>query len=179
VCALCCWNKVFAAVMTSLTRLKLRKGVHVAQRCCSNAIRHNCSSVPIIQHPSLELFEPFFKHAKPVIIKGISKDWKATALWQDIEALKSRVGSRVVPVEIGTTYMDPNLIKNSVAFDLFLHYLQQHELNGVEQSPSPMPSVYLAQTPLAELSLQNDVIIPDICLRTGRGDIYSSNAWIG
>jgi hypothetical protein len=66
--------------------------------------------VPIIQHPSLELFEPFFKQAKPVVIKDISKDWKARALWQDLEALKSRVGNRAVPVEIGTTYMDPNLV---------------------------------------------------------------------
>jgi hypothetical protein len=159
--------------------MRLCKGVHVAQRCCSSSMRHSRSSVPIIQHPSIEQFEPFFKHAKPVVIKDISKDWKARALWQDLEALKSRVGDRAVPVEIGTTYMDPNLIKNSVAFDLFLHYLQQHELNEVEQPTNPLPSVYLAQTPLADLSLQNDVLIPDICLRTGRGDIYSSNAWIG
>jgi Cupin-like domain len=132
--------------------------------------------VPTIHSPSLELFEPFFRHAKPVVIKGITTNWQAQALWRDLEALKSRMGGRPVPVEIGENYMHPSLVKNSVAFDLFLHYLQLRESKEAESSDAV---VYLAQTPLAELSLQNDVQIPDLCKLTGRGDIYASNAWIG
>lgn len=50
-----------------------------------------------------------------------------------------------------------------------------------DRTRSPKQSVYLAQYDLRDLpqDLQNDLLLPDLVSKTGKGDLYSSSLWMG
>lgn len=116
----------------------------------------------------------------PVIIRGLAAQWPAladtTRCWANLQALKQRVDEdTVVPIEIGTSYMDKDLQKPHVGLGSMLDYLML-EKQAVEQGPR----IYLAQHELSDIPvMRDDVVTPLMCTTTGKGCLYRSNIWFG
>ncbi|ROT40619.1 Clavaminate synthase-like protein [Sodiomyces alkalinus F11] len=116
----------------------------------------------------------------PLVIWGLIDDWPAmtTRPWKKPGYLLSRTfgGRRLVPVEVGRTYVDEGWTQELITFRELLDRFDQEgdgsESNhtaeeGKERSSSlsSSPVTYLAQHELfTQLpSLRNDILTPDLC----------------
>ncbi|OMH84646.1 Lysine-specific demethylase 8 [Zancudomyces culisetae] len=120
----------------------------------------------------------------PFIIENAITHWGAfngPTRWSNMEYLRETVGSyRVVPVEIGPTYLDSTWSQKLVYFGDFLD-------NVLMSDNSSRPIVYLAQHNLFSQvpKLKNDFLIPDYCyVNNNRSSDYNNdevkfNVWIG
>ncbi|KAK3114510.1 hypothetical protein LTR53_007114 [Teratosphaeriaceae sp. CCFEE 6253] len=104
-------------------------------------------------------------------------------------AYLARFGTTTVPLEISN---DDGFarIEHSLSF-----FLEPCVLGGraVKQAPqsnvffsaaaitSPTARVYLAQAPINDLpkSLKDDLPVPELILKAGKGDVYDSSVWLG
>ncbi|KAI6087933.1 Clavaminate synthase-like protein [Hypoxylon rubiginosum] len=147
---------------------------------------------PPVKHPiesvdglPMEAFQAYMDNSqdlklgpRPLIIRSSIRDWPAltTNPWRSPSYLLSRTfdGRRLVPVEIGRSYVDEGWGQKIITFNEFLTEYIDPSLAGVRDgssgepaiSPSPTRSTaYLAQHPLfTQLpSLRNDILIPDYC----------------
>ncbi|KAI1848204.1 hypothetical protein JX266_005917 [Neoarthrinium moseri] len=144
---------------------------------------------PPVQHPikrvssmSMEDFQGHMKHVskavpgpEPVILTDVPDDWPArtTRPWQNPDYLLSQTfnGRRLVPVEVGRSYVDEGWGQKLVTFNELLEsYVDLSRPSsdpGSTKNPNdePPPIVYLAQHPLfTQLpGLRNDIMIPDHC----------------
>ncbi|KAI1095924.1 Clavaminate synthase-like protein [Rostrohypoxylon terebratum] len=119
---------------------------------------------------------------KPIIIRGAIGDWPAltTKPWNQPSYLLSQTfdGQRLVPVEIGRSYVDEGWGQKIITFGEFLREYIDPSLAGVQSSlvggvapaspqntPQNKPIAYLAQHPLfTQLStLRGDILVPDYC----------------
>lgn len=86
-------------------------------------------------------------------------------------------GDTIVPLEITTTRSDSESLifqRNYAPLELFLE--------SVKRGRSPGgTTIYLAQCQLQDLPLQlrQDLPTPDVVLRSGKGDVYDMNLWMG
>ncbi|KAI3338638.1 hypothetical protein F4824DRAFT_458318 [Ustulina deusta] len=133
---------------------------------------------------------------EPLIIRNSFSEWPAltTHPWNQPSYLLSQTfdGRRLVPVEIGRSYVDEGWGQKLITFREFLHeYIDPISLSGTEDRPAtgidsegdnrscenrtnsenskstppPKPIAYLAQHQLFTQfpSLRNDILIPDYC----------------
>lgn len=115
---------------------------------------------------------------EPVIIRGLISHWPALTdparCWSNVSLLKKRiVEDTVVPIEVGSSYMDAYLQKPLVGLGSFLDYIMQDK-EVVEGGPR----IYLAQHELHNIPvMRDDVETPTMCTTTGKGTLYRTNVW--
>ncbi|KAI0965147.1 hypothetical protein F4678DRAFT_453604 [Xylaria arbuscula] len=130
---------------------------------------------------------------EPLILRNALIEWPAlsTHPWNRPSYLLSQTfdGRRLVPVEIGRSYVDEGWGQKLITFGEFLHkYIDPTSLPATtdqrttdpnssskdtnpenrKETPSPKPTAYLAQHQLfTQLpTLRNDILIPDYCYTT-------------
>ncbi|KAI0840866.1 Clavaminate synthase-like protein [Hypoxylon sp. FL0890] len=147
---------------------------------------------PPVEHPikcvdslPMEEFQTYLDNPQdpklgpePLVIRGALKEWPAltTNPWNKPSYLLSQTfgGRRLVPIEVGRSYVDEGWSQKLVTFGEFLCEYIDPSLAGargksdIGSPPSSLqkPSIaYLAQHPLfTQLpALRNDILIPDYC----------------
>ncbi|RYP16833.1 hypothetical protein DL765_004854 [Monosporascus sp. GIB2] len=150
---------------------------------------------PPVRHPirtvealSLEQFQAHMDRPRdqklgpePLVIRHAIDGWPSfnTHPWNDPTYLLSQTfgGRRLVPVEIGRSYVDEGWGQKLIPFgELLESYIDptlsrtKAESQAADQSPNPpsiaaTPVAYLAQHPLfTQLpALRNDIVVPDYC----------------
>ncbi|KAI1142253.1 Clavaminate synthase-like protein [Hypoxylon sp. FL0543] len=147
---------------------------------------------PPVKHPikcvdvlSMEGFQAYLDNPRdpklgpePLVIRGAINKWPAltTNPWSKPSYLLSQTfdGCRLVPIEIGRSYVDEGWGQKIVTFGEFLREYIDPSLAGAQDNSdvdSPASSLqeasiaYLAQHPLfTQLpGLRNDILIPDYC----------------
>jgi len=135
---------------------------------------------------------------EPFIVTGGVSHWPALSdantAWKDARYLLSVAGKgRIVPVEIGSSYVAEGWTQKMMDFETFVHDIQW-ESGGKASSATDQPVVYLAQHDLFQQfpSLLSDVVPPDYVFScpsppehfvdytppdTASG--YTLNAWMG
>ncbi|KAI1353708.1 hypothetical protein F5Y01DRAFT_322925 [Xylaria sp. FL0043] len=169
---------------------------------------------PPVTHPvrkvealSIEEFQTYMGRPRdpnlgpePLILRNALREWPALSArpWNQPSYLLSQTfdGRRLVPVEIGRSYVDEGWGQKLITFGEFLHeYIDPTSLSGTEAHhltgtsgkredknmedstnpennkgtpPPPKPTAYLAQHQLfTQLpALRNDILIPDYCYTT-------------
>ncbi len=118
---------------------------------------------------------------EPLVISGLADDWPARTgrPWNNPDYLMSRTfdGRRLVPVEVGRSYVDDGWGQKIVSFGQLLHeYIDPDSAKSTETSggkrkrslapaSKPAATAYLAQHQLfTQLPrLRSDIQIPDLC----------------
>ena len=123
--------------------------------------------IPRYCEPSMEQFETHLSNARPVVITNALTHWPAVGSrpWGTPSYLLSKTfrGRRLIPVEIGRSYIDANWGQRIMTFREFM---DRYMLSGSVPDEENLKSVgYLAQHDLfAQIpSLRNDISIPDYC----------------
>ncbi|KAK0746652.1 hypothetical protein B0T18DRAFT_429577 [Schizothecium vesticola] len=120
-------------------------------------------------------------HPLPLLLPDLVAHWPAltTHPWSHPSYLLSRTlsGRRIVPVEIGRSYVDESWSQELIPFRDFL-------ATYITSAPSPSTTQekgYLAQHPLLTHipSLRRDVAIPDLCYAGASDAEPQLNAWFG
>jgi hypothetical protein len=109
--------------------------------------------------PSLEAFQKHItKKHTPLVLTNCIGNWPALNLWTSPSYLLKRTinGSRLVPIELGDSYVSDTWSQKVVPFSTFLH---DHLLKDSH------PKGYLAQHDLLTQipALRNDITVPDYC----------------
>ena len=131
------------------------------------------TSVPAIKYPVRILHQPsldhFSKHMKdkegPAILTGILQYWPGLESWNSTQYWYDQTfnGRRLVPVELGRSYVDDDWGQKIMPFKDFLanHILPAAEHEGSEGTQTG----YLAQHDLLKQipSLHADIATPDYC----------------
>jgi hypothetical protein len=146
------------------------------------------ASEPLVSNPISKWNEPSFddfeKHMlhpnntnigpEPVIIKGALNHWPARndRPWKSPSYLLSKTigGRRLVPIELGRSYVDEGWGQKIITFKEFMgHYV-------LDPESSALATGYLAQHDLfAQIpSLREDIAIPDYCFTSPPPPHYSS-----
>ncbi|KAK3991296.1 lysine-specific demethylase [Cladorrhinum sp. PSN332] len=147
---------------------------------------------PIPRHlaPSFTSFQSYLSKGddhRPLVFTNLVSSWPALTQnpWSCPSYLLSLTfsGRRLVPIEIGRSYVDSGWSQSLLPFKQFL---SQYIIN-----PSPSSTGYLAQHPLLSHipSLLQDITIPDLCYtspppsplcpNTPELDSPQLNAWFG
>lgn len=154
---------------------------------------------------AIDKFEDYMREAdkypRPVVFTNLTKDsWPAfnDRPWNSPDYLLSKTigGRRLVPVEIGRSYVDEDWGQELIQFREFLR--RYVEPSAKTTSPSEKNRVenltgYLAQHNLFQQvpSLRNDICVPDLCWAEVPGhptneaknkepvDVPQLNAWFG
>lgn len=113
----------------------------------------------------------------------------ATNNWKDMGQLQHRFSKKendpYVRVEVGESYMDPDVQVYDIPFSVFLSQISDptsgnFSHQGIGQSKTSQNRIYLAQQCITEIPILNgDIRVPDICLCTGYKSIYRTNIWFG
>ncbi|KAL8944867.1 MAG: hypothetical protein Q9216_000157 [Gyalolechia sp. 2 TL-2023] len=113
--------------------------------------------------PSMQAFDTHLKTAQPLCIKGALTHWPAMheRPWSSPEYLLEMTfgGRRLIPVEIGRSYVDAQWGQSIITFKDFMENYMMSE------APDTSTLGYLAQHDLFSQipSLRNDIAIPDYC----------------
>ncbi len=135
----------------------------------SRVLPVDVTSIPNIRFPVSSLSRPslgtFQKHMAngegPAILKDILQHWPAMELWKSLSYWHRHTfgGRRLVPVELGRSYVDDDWGQKLMSFEQFMQY---HILlvHGSEHQKG-----YLAQHNLLKQipSLHSAIAIPDYC----------------
>jgi len=144
--------------------------------------------MPPVKHPvrrisaiPMEEFQTYLnkdRSPEPLVISGLIDEWPArtTHPWNKSAYLLSRTfdGRRLVPVEIGRSYVDEGWSQKIISFGEFLHeYIDTsltpgpHSISSPERKPEKgnIKIAYLAQHQLLSQIplLRSDILIPDLC----------------
>ncbi|KAI0111855.1 Clavaminate synthase-like protein [Daldinia grandis] len=141
--------------------------------------------IPCIDSLSIEAFQVYMDNPRdsklgpePLIIRGVIGDWPALNKnpWNKPSYLLSQTfgGHRLVPIEIGRSYVDEGWGQKLITFGEFLRGYIDPSLPAVQDSSigdtistssHGNPIAYLAQHPLfTQLpGLRDDILIPDYC----------------
>jgi len=117
----------------------------------------------ILPCPVLESFEliSFYEHLfvtnQPVLIKNGLTEWPALQRWADLRYFLEIAGERLVPVELGSSYLSVN---SGVRLMTLQEFIAEFIL-----APKAGEIGYLAQHSLFDQirALREDLIIPDHC----------------
>ncbi|KAM5360380.1 hypothetical protein ACJZ2D_013802 [Fusarium nematophilum] len=148
---------------------------------------------------TMEQFEEYMNsnsgEPRPVVFTDLIGDWPALTdrPWKNPEYLLSRTfgGRRLVPVEVGRSYVDDGWGQELIHFRAFL--ARYVEVDASTTAPPSQPTGYLAQHNLFQQipSLRNDIRVPDFCwvdvpphptahsLNQPPLDVPQLNAWFG
>lgn len=107
---------------------------HTARPFSSLAQAENGQSaqVPRVENVELERFEmDYMKAEQPVVLTQAIDHWPALRLWADLDHLRRRATTDaaepsdevVVPIEQGSTYLDPEMEHRHVSFTSYLDNL--------------------------------------------------------
>ena len=112
----------------------------------------------------------WFRHEQHNTQEGQTSDWSLNHnFWSSYK-------DTVVPLELTTTGKDgtTRFERLQAPLSLFFQWTRK-------ATPDSSPRLYLSQCQLADLpeKLRNQLPIPEIVLKAGRGDIYDSNLWMG
>ena len=125
----------------------------------SSPITNLSRSIPRIRSPSLTAFQTHITTIhEPIILTNCLIHWPALQKWSSPRYWHSNTlnGTRLVPIELGDSYVSPTWSQVLLPFETFLtqHLLRQS-----------IPIGYLAQHDLLSQipSLRNDILIPDYC----------------
>ncbi|KAK7426915.1 Mitochondrial fission protein [Neonectria magnoliae] len=127
---------------------------------------------------TMEQFEDYMNSSGgepwPIVLTDLMGDWPALAdcPWKSPEYLLSKTfgGRRLVPIEVGRSYVDDGWGQELIQFREFLtRYIDNTNISAGSPSSSPdtpaAPTGYLAQHNLFQQipSLRNDIRVPDFC----------------
>ncbi|GJQ08917.1 hypothetical protein GpartN1_g708.t1 [Galdieria partita] len=123
--------------------------------------------------PSLEtFFNQYMKPQLPLLIKGVATEWPCIKRWNNIVYWKQIAGNRLVPIEIGSSYMSEDWSQQLMKLGDFIdkYIIQSSRRIG-----------YLAQHPLLEQvpSLMNDIQIPEYCYLSETNSLPRIHIWFG
>ncbi|KAK3075584.1 hypothetical protein LTR53_001022 [Teratosphaeriaceae sp. CCFEE 6253] len=101
----------------------------------------------------------------------------------------ARFGSTTVPLEISNDAAFAR-IEQSLSFFLepyvpggraAMRATHSDDFSSAATTPSPTARVYLAQAPMNDLpeQLKDDLPVPELVLKAGKGDVYDSSVWLG
>lgn len=106
-------------------------------------------------------------HDEPFIVRGYAADWPALRdsrrQWSDTRYLAEVAGpARVVPVEIGEQYTEPDWRQDVIPWQDFLHVSGWNLLDNVDSNKAE--TKYLAQHNVFRQfpALEADIVLPDI-----------------
>jgi lysine-specific demethylase 8/division protein 1 len=158
---------------------------------------HEC---PRHRNWSLEMFERYMNDGtgepRPIVFDDLIQHWPALSdhPWNSYEYLLSRTfgGRRLVPVEIGRSYVDDSWGQELMPFKTFLEKHIDPSLASSETA-TPYDTGYLAQHDLFHQipSLRSDIQVPDFCWADVPGhptdpsqnkpqvEVPRLNAWLG
>lgn len=120
--------------------------------------------IPRVNTPSLEWFQNHMdnKHT-PLILTGTLSHWNALKTWPSPQYWLAQTinGTRLIPIELGESYVSSEWTQTLVPFSYFLH----HHLLPSFSSTTALPCGYLAQHNLfAQIpSLRRDISVPEYC----------------
>lgn len=130
--------------------------------------------LPILEAPSVEEFMLMSQY--PFLMKKCIDEWPALHRWKDVNYLNSIAGHRLVPVEIGKSYLDSDWTQNTVKLHDFLNELTSNTATSKNNA-------YLAQYDLLSAipKLSVDVDELDYCYLDlpGNSGRVIRNIWIG
>jgi hypothetical protein len=77
--------------------------------------------IPRIVAPTVADFHRFFvKPMLPVVLEGVASAWPAMSRWADHAYLHSTAGDAQVDVEIGRSFLDPQLLQQRSTLSSFM-----------------------------------------------------------
>lgn len=130
-------------------------------------------------HLSMDEFQKYMDHGHaaggdgplPFVVRGVTDEWPAmtTRPWRKPAYLLSKTfgGRRLVPVEVGRSYVDDGWGQELITFRELLERIETPSPESGEEKGAPQdkPLSYLAQHELfTQLpSLRNDIPTPDLC----------------
>ena len=123
---------------------------------------------------TLQRFEDYMNmdngDPSPAVFTGLMQDWPALMdhPWRSPDYLMSKTfgGRRLVPVEVGRSYVDEGWGQELIQFKDFLKkYIHPATSQDSPGGDNPAPTGYLAQHNLFNQipSLRNDIQVPDFC----------------
>ncbi|KAL8427998.1 hypothetical protein Efla_007873 [Eimeria flavescens] len=121
----------------------------------------------------------FVHRQRPLLIRGGAAELPAVKLWADWGHLRRRLGHRLVPVEIGSSYSEEGWTQRLMLFeDFFLQFVAANW--GPSGSPPKGPVGYLAQHGLLEQipALAKEAPPPDLAVACAEGEL-TRLAWVG
>ncbi|KAH8735636.1 hypothetical protein BGZ61DRAFT_409911 [Ilyonectria robusta] len=150
---------------------------------------------------TLEQFEEYMNSPGrapwPIVLTDLIGNWPALTdcPWKSPEYLLSKTfgGRRLVPVEVGRSYVDDGWGQELIQFREFLTRYVDNPKPASPTTTSSSPTGYLAQHNLFQQipSLRNDICVPDFCWADVPGhplsashdqppvDVPQLNAWFG
>lgn len=139
--------------------------------------------VVIINPEHKPKLEQIFKCQRPVIFRELAKNWPAIKWLTEENHLRKRLELSddqdvVVPMEFGH-YMQENHLKAHVGLSSVLDTLDV-EMSMEQEDAKNAFSWYVAQHEVKDISttLLEDLITPDLVLKTGKQTVYRSNIWL-
>lgn len=139
-------------------------------------------AMPCVEYsPNID-WSDIYNKGQPLLITNLAQSWPAVQPangrhWSNLKGLRDRIdSSHEVVVEMGKTYMDPNVQRVMIEFARFLDLLIEEEADpSIAQD---LPPLYCAQNDCQTVSeLLEDLETPLIC-QTGKGHRYSTMFWL-
>eukprot|EP01066_Platyproteum_vivax_P005714 Platyproteum_vivax@DN1730_c0_g1_i1.p1 len=130
--------------------------------------------MPLGSAPDLEQFEMnYLKLDRPLVFRGLANGWPATAKWQDWDYFYKVARERIIPVEIGDTYLSEGWQQKLMPFEEFLDTYMIPDLQGDQRG-------YLAQHPIFDQieELEADLLMPDYTM-LGVDGAVTRMFWMG
>ncbi|XP_072153663.1 bifunctional peptidase and arginyl-hydroxylase JMJD5-like [Bemisia tabaci] len=150
----------------------------------TNQIHYN--ELTVLECPSMEFFHfHHFKPRIPVKISGCMSHWPALKKWRDVSYFQQLAGSRTVPVELGSNYLESNWSQSLMTLSTFIDkYINCESSSPISENATPTIG-YLAQHQLFDQipELKKDIFEPEYCCLMENPDIDPEgtdvNAWFG
>eukprot|EP01039_Chlorochromonas_danica_P001557 gene1557-1696_t len=139
-------------------------------------------AMPCVEYSANLDWSDIYNKGQPLLITNLAQCWPAVQPtsgrhWSNLKGLRDRIdSSHEVVVEMGKTYMDPNVQRVTIEFVRFLDLLIEEEADpSITQD---LPPLYCAQNDCQTVSgLLEDLETPLIC-QTGKGHRYSTMFWL-
>lgn len=173
-------------ILLGILLLLLLRWVHIWICCCACLhIKAMAKLVPvnklashIVSQIGSREWKSIYAAQSPLLLKGLCRTWRAYSKWSDPEYLKSVAGQAVVPVEMGGSYIDPDMQQELVEFAGFIDFQSAHK-HQTHSATETRVYAYLAQYDIRSIpALSQDYSAPALT-RTGDSSLYKVNLWMG
>lgn len=126
--------------------------------------------IPVRALPQTLSFEDFFVHkSRPFVVRNSLVEWGALQRWKDFGVFHERHGHRLVPVEVGASYLRENWSQRLMPLGSLCESILRHDTSEI---------LYLAQHDIFSQipELLEDIEMPQYILDPEQ---QITNAWIG